>query len=172
MMENLLDLAIAIQQIPAPTFDEKKRGEFVRQLFVKERLDEISVDDAGNIYGKYPGKGMGAPLVICAHLDTVFPAQTDLRITRDPNRITGPGIGDNSLAVAAMPILIGMLREKNIQPLGDIWLVATTGEEGLGNLRGMRAVVDRFEDSPIAYLALEGMALGYIYHRALGVCRY
>jgi len=171
-MENLLDLAIAIQQIPAPTFDEKKRGEFVRQLFVKERLDEISVDDAGNIYGKYPGKGMGAPLVICAHLDTVFPAQTDLRITRDPNRITGPGIGDNSLAVAAMPILIGMLREKNIQPLGDIWLVATTGEEGLGNLRGMRAVVDRFEDSPIAYLALEGMALGYIYHRALGVCRY
>ena len=171
-MENLLDLAIAIQQIPAPTFDEKKRGEFVRQLFVKERLDEISVDGAGNIYGKYPGKGMGAPLVICAHLDTVFPAQTDLRITRDPNRITGPGIGDNSLAVAAMPILIQMLREKNIQPLGDIWLVATTGEEGLGNLRGMRAVVDRFEDSPVVYLALEGMALGYIYHRALGVRRY
>ena len=171
-MKKLLDLTIAIQQIPAPTFKEKKRGEFVRQLFVKEGLDEISTDDVGNIYGKYPGKGMGAPLVICAHLDTVFPADTDLRIARAPSRITGPGIGDNSLAVAAMPTLIQMLREKNIQPLGDIWLVATTGEEGLGNLNGMRAVVSRFEDSPIAYLALEGMGLGYIYHRALGVRRY
>ncbi|MBT7992202.1 MAG: M20/M25/M40 family metallo-hydrolase [Anaerolineae bacterium] len=171
-MDKLLELTIAIQQIPAPTFEESQRGEFVQKLFEEEKLEDIFKDEVGNIYGRYRGEGIGAPLVICAHLDTVFPAQTDLRLARDPKRLTGPGIGDNSLAVAGMLALIWMLREKNIRLPGDIWLVATVGEEGLGNLQGMRAVVNHFEDMPTAYLALEGMALGYIYHRALGVRRY
>jgi tripeptide aminopeptidase len=86
--------------------------------------------------------------------------------------LTGPGIGDNSFGVAGMIGLLWLLREQKRTLPGDIWLVATVGEEGLGDLYGMRAVVDRFEDAPRAYLALEGMALGHIYHRALGVRRY
>jgi len=171
-MKKLFDLAADIQQIPAPTFAEEARGNYVKGLFRAEKLDEISQDEVGNIFGRYQGKGKAAPLVICAHLDTVFPIETDLRLARDPKRLAGPGIGDNSLGVAGMIALIWLLREREIRLPGDIWFVATTGEEGLGNLRGMRAVVDRFEDTPLAYLALEGMALGYIYHRALGVRRY
>ncbi len=171
-IHNILNLAIDIQQIPAPTFAEKARGEFVEKLFAEEGLSDISTDKVGNIYGRIRSSGSGAPLVICAHLDTVFPAETDLRLTRDPNLLTGPGIGDNSLGIAGMIGLLWMLRAKKTHPQGDIWLVATVGEEGIGDLYGMRAVVDRFEDTPIAYLALEGMALGYVYHRALGVRRY
>ena len=162
-MEKLIELAITIQQIPAPTFEERERGKFVEKLFIDEGLDEVSTDAEGNVYGKYRGNGIGSPLVICAHLDTVFPAQTDLRLARDPNRLAGPGIGDNSLAVAGMLALVWVLKEENIRLDGDIWFVATTAEEGHGNLRGMRAVVDRFEESPIAYLALEGMTLGNIF---------
>lgn len=171
-MKELLDLAVDVQQVPAPTFEEEARGDFLMDLFRAEKLDEISRDEAGNVYGCYRGEGVAPPLVICAHLDTVFPLETDLRLVRDLKRVAGPGIGDNSLAVAALVVLARKLRKSEIHLPGDLWLVGTTGEEGLGNLRGMRAVVDRFEDSPLAYLALEGMAFGYIYHRALGVRRY
>lgn len=171
-MKALFDLAADIQQIPAPTFAEKARGNYVKGLFRAEKLDGISEDEAGNIFGYDRGEGKAAPLIICAHLDTVFPMETDLRLARDPKRLAGPGIGDNALGIAGMIALTRMLRERQIRLPGDICFVATTGEEGLGNLRGMRAVVDRFEDAPIAYIALEGMALGYIYHRALGVRRY
>lgn len=172
LVKELLELAIAIQQIPAPTFEEKQRGKFVQNLFSNEGLEDISTDEIGNVYGRFRGEGRVAPLIICAHLDTVFPAQTDIRLARGSNRLTGPGIGDNSLGIAGMIALTWFLREKKLRLPGDIWLVANVGEEGLGDLRGMRAVVDRFEDTPIAYLALEGMALGHIYHRALGVRRY
>lgn len=171
-IDQLIDLAITIQQIPAPTFAENQRGKFVQELFINEGLADISTDDLGNIFGRFPGEGDGRPLIICAHLDTVFPADTNLRIARGPKRLAGPGIGDNSLGVAGMIALIWLLREKNIRLPGDIWFVATVGEEGLGDLCGMRAVVDRFESNPKAYLALEGMALGHIYHRALGVRRF
>ncbi|NQU31170.1 MAG: M20/M25/M40 family metallo-hydrolase [Anaerolineae bacterium] len=171
-INKLIKLTIVIQQIPAPTCAENQRGLFVRELFVNEGLADISADLLGNIFGRFPGDGNGKPLIICAHLDTVFPADTNLRITRGPKRLTGPGIGDNSLGVAGMIALIWLLREKKLRLPGDIWFVATVGKEGLGDLRGMRAVVDRFESTPIAYLALEGMALGHIYHRALGVRRF
>jgi len=172
LVDKILKLAIDIQQIPAPTFDERKRAEFLQTLYITEGLDKVEIDDVGNLYGRIQGDSDAAPLVICAHLDTVFPAETDLRIARDPDRVTGPGIGDNSLGVAGMLGLLWLLRDQKESPSGDIWLVATVGEEGLGDLYGMRKVVDRFEDRPIAYLALEGMALGYIYHSALGVRRY
>jgi len=171
-INQLIELAITIQQIPAPTFAESQRGKFVQEFFVNEGLTDISTDELGNILGCFPGEGNGRPLIICAHLDTVFPADTNLRIVRGPKRLAGPGIGDNSLGVAGMVALIWILREKKLRLPGDIWFVATVGEEGLGDLCGMRAVVDRFESTPFAYLALEGMALGHIYHHALGVRRF
>ena len=172
ILDKIIQLAIDIQQIPAPTFAEQKRAQFLRDLYLDEGLDDVEIDEVGNLYGRIKGDADAAPLVICAHLDTVFPAETDLRITRDPRLVAGPGIGDNSMGVAGMIGLLWLLRDQQIKSPGDIWLVATVGEEGLGNLNGMRAVVDRFEDTPIAYLALEGMALGHIYHRGIGVRRF
>ena len=125
-----------------------------------------------------PGARAAAPLVISAHLDTVFPLDTDLSVRRQPERIYGPGIGDNSLGVAGLFGLLWALRslpehaEIDEHPIGELWLVANVGEEGLGDLRGMRGVVRRFGAQPLAYIILEGMAFGQVYHRALGVQRY
>jgi len=198
LAKRVIDRAIEIQQIPAPTFDESKRAEFVRGLFVNEGLKDISLDDVGNVYGllsnvkgaalrpKEVSKGQTSnvkPLIISAHLDTVFPKETNLEVKREGEKIFGPGLGDNSLGVAALFGLMWMIHERNIQLGGDVWFVANVCEEGLGDLRGMKAIVDRFGADPsarlrqsgcgvLAYLVLEGLALGHIYHRAVGVKRF
>jgi acetylornithine deacetylase/succinyl-diaminopimelate desuccinylase-like protein len=189
LIHRLLDLAVAVQQIPAPTFAEGPRAAFIREKFSSEGLCDITIDEVSNVYGRLPGAGFAPPLVISAHLDTVFPASTGLTVTRTPERIYGPGIGDNSLGVAGLVGLIWALRRRlelrtfayegdcyrnsgNLRLPGDIWVVANTGEEGLGDLGGMRAVVERFGEHVLAYLILEGMALGHVYHRALAVSRY
>jgi acetylornithine deacetylase/succinyl-diaminopimelate desuccinylase-like protein len=172
LVNRVVERAIQIQQIPAPTFQEQKRAEFVQDAFVAEGLEEICIDQTGNVFARLKGDGSQKPLVVSAHLDTVFPADTNLRVTRGSDLIHGPGLGDNSLGVAALFGLIWSLQERDIQPRGDIWFVANVCEEGLGDLRGMKAVVDRFNDDVHAYLVLEGLALGHVYHRAVGVRRY
>lgn len=171
-LDRLLDLAVAIQQVPAPTFYESKRAAFVRDRFLAEALADVEMDRIGNVYARLPGKNAVSPLIISAHLDTVFPAAVDLKIFREPGRICGPGIGDNSLGVAGLFGLVWEFRQRKMVPPVDLWLVANVCEEGLGDLLGIKAVVERFGRSPRAYLVLEGMALGQVFHRALGVRRY
>jgi len=171
-VKHLIDLTVEIQQIPAPTFAESKRAQFVKDLFETEGLQDIAIDEVSNVYACLPGDGQAKPLVISAHLDTVFPAETDLTVQKNRRRITGPGIGDNSLGVAALIGLVWLLRERKQSLPGDIWFVANSCEEGLGDLRGMRAVVDRFGSDIHAYLIIEGLSLSYIQHKALGVQRY
>jgi tripeptide aminopeptidase len=171
-VKHLLDLTVQIQQIPAPTFAERQRAQFVRSLFEAEGLQDVSVDEVDNVFACLPGEGKARPLIVSAHLDTVFPIETDLTAKRRKNRIIGPGIGDNSMGVGALIGLVQLLRERHISLSGDLWLVANVCEEGLGDLRGMRAVVDRFGENVHAYLIIEGLSLGYIQHRALGVQRY
>jgi acetylornithine deacetylase/succinyl-diaminopimelate desuccinylase-like protein len=171
-VNRVIELAIQIQQIPAPTFHEEKRAEFIQGLFVNEQLQDICVDETGNVLARFPGQGKARPLIISAHMDTVFPAETDLSVKRGSELIHGPGLGDNSMGVAALFGLLWSLRERKIPLRGDIWFVANVGEEGLGDLRGMKAIVDRFGAEVHAYLVLEGLALGHVYHRAVGVRRY
>ena len=172
LIKRVIDLAVDIQQIPAPTFEEAKRAEFISAKFLSENLTDVSVDGSGNVFGRLRAKGRRKPLIVSAHLDTVFPRETNLDGRRVGGKVYGPGIGDNSVGVAALLGLNWMLREQNIRASGDIWFVANVCEEGLGDLRGMKAVVDRFGANVQAYLVLEGLALGHIYHRAVGVKRY
>ncbi len=172
LIEKVIERAIAIQQIPAPTFAEQKRAEYLRQAFEDEGLTKVEVDKYGNVFACLPGKSSDTSLVVSAHTDTVFPAETDLTIHKSEGRISGPGIGDNSVAVAGLFGLLWHLREEKITLPGDLWLVANVCEEGLGDLMGMRAVVKRFGNTPLAYLIVEGIAFGRIYHRGLGVRRY
>lgn len=172
-LKRILDLTVQVQQIPAPTFAEARRAEFVRQQFSLEGLSDVTLDKDGNVFARLIGNSPARPpLVVSAHLDTVFPLETNLRVIRRRERIAGPGIGDNSLGVAGLFGLVWLLREREIRLPGDLWLAANVCEEGLGDLRGMKAVVERFGANVQAYLVLEGMAFGYIYHRALGVERY
>ena len=171
--DQVIDLAIEIQQIAAPTFAEGPRGEFARGLFIKEQLKDVFMDSLGNAYARLEGKHKKAkPLIVSAHLDTVFSTSVNLAVKRDGERIIAPGIGDNSLGVAALFGIIWALRMQKIELKHDVWFVANVGEEGLGDLRGMRGVVERFGADVIGYLVLEGLALGHIYHRAIGVQRY
>ncbi len=185
LTSRLLDLAIAIQQIPAPTFHETERTEFVRARFVDEGLDNVEIDATGNVYAclksihgtspalsNFEGSTVYRSLVVSAHLDTVFPSSVDLAVTREPEHVLGPGIGDNSLGVAGLFGLVWALRERGLSLPGDLWLVANVCEEGLGDLRGMKSLVERFGSAPLAYIVIEGMALGQVYHRGLGVRRY
>lgn len=195
LVERVVDLAIQIQQIPAPTFSEGRRAALIQRRFEEQGLSQVETDLAGNVYACIPGSGLAPPLVISAHCDTVFPQSTRLEVSREPDKVRGPGIGDNSLGVAGLFGLLWGLRSNgtervpdrtasglranpgssqsgSLQLPGDLWLVCNVGEEGLGDLCGMRAVVDRFADMPLAYIVLEGMALGQVYHRGLGVRRY
>jgi acetylornithine deacetylase/succinyl-diaminopimelate desuccinylase-like protein len=169
---ELVDLACCIQQIPAPTFFEGERAQFILQQFVQLGLEETSVDAAGNVYGLLRGDRSPKLAVISAHLDTVHPLTTSLALRRTPDRVIGAGIGDNSLGLAALMGLVWMLKANQETLPGNLWLVANICEEGLGNLMGIQAVTQRFKETPIAYIILEGSSLGEIYHRGLGVDRY
>jgi acetylornithine deacetylase/succinyl-diaminopimelate desuccinylase-like protein len=178
IIDRVLELVVKIQQIPAPTFVEYQRAEFIQRHFLEVGIKDVFIDGTGNVYALIRGHGEKPPLVVSAHMDTVFPADTNLAISRTPEKITGAGIGDNSLGLAGLFGLYWALCDTSIMQdqkpflAGDIWLVANVCEEGLGNLKGMKAVVNRFGGEALAFLVLEGMSLGYIYHRGLGVKRY
>jgi tripeptide aminopeptidase len=171
LIQRVLDLACEIQQIPAPTFAEGDRSAFLAQRFAAEGLSDVAQDALGNVFARLPGLSSDIrPVLVTAHMDTVFPAGTPLTLTRQADRIAGPGIGDNSLGVAG---LFGLLWSLGTDTLpGDLYLAANVGEEGLGDLRGMRAVMDRLGERVRATIVLEGMALGHIYHAGLAVRRY
>lgn len=172
IIENVIQRIIEIQQIPAPTFHEQKRAKFIRQQFKAEGLKDVSIDELCNVYARLPGKNSETSLVISAHLDTVFPSDTDLKVTKKPGQIAGPGIGDNSSGLGGLFGLLWSLKREKTNLPGDLWLIANVGEEGLGNLQGMKRIVDRFGDKPLAYIVLEGLVYGRIFHQGLGVRRY
>jgi tripeptide aminopeptidase len=171
---DLLELCISIQQIPAPTGSEAARAAWVGERMAALGLQEITLDPVEqNVYGCWPGESHQHALLVTAHTDTVFGPETDLTVRHDAaaGRVYGPGIGDNSMGVAALLELIAAMRTLPTPPV-DIWFAANSQEEGLGDLRGMRAVVDDLQDRVGACLVLEGMGLGRVVHRALGSRRY
>ena len=167
----VIEYAKRIQSIPSLTFHEKTRAAFILDAFTKARLMNVEKDDTGNVYGKIPG-GRGLPLVIVAHLDSVLVPDLSHPLTEKETELIGAGIGDNALGVAGLLGLAHSLTSRKKPLPADIWLVATVGEEGLGNLAGMHQVVNRFNQQVIAYLSLEGIGLGMIQTAALGNHRY
>jgi tripeptide aminopeptidase len=168
-LDRLVTHTLSVQAIPSPTFGEARRAAFMHEAFSKAGLDEIETTPAGNVYGVVRG-GSGMPVILSAHLDTVFEEEANVAARIESGRLVGPGVGDNAIALAALIELSYDL--PRLERPGDVWLVADVCEEGLGNLRGMREVVSRFGEQVSAYICLEGMALGHIYHRALPVHRY
>ncbi|EKP95739.1 di-/tripeptidase [Thermaerobacter subterraneus DSM 13965] len=189
-LDRYVEEIVRITQIPAPTFAEEPRARYVAA-----RLEELGLavrrDEAGNVWAPWPalkpapaprdlagrgrptghgtgdGAGSPAPVVISAHLDTVFPPETPLTVRRQGRRLYGPGIGDNSASVACLLLLAEALSHAGFAPpVPVIWLF-NTGEEGLGNLRGMRAFLDACPVPPAAMLVLDG-GLGMLCYRGIG----
>ncbi|MFQ3646841.1 MAG: M20/M25/M40 family metallo-hydrolase [Anaerolineae bacterium] len=163
-----LDVCIRIQQIPAPTFAEAERAAYVAEQFRALGLEDVEIDDLYNVTGVLKGAASGVGILIMAHTDTVFPASTDLTITYPaPDVVAGPGIGDNSMGVAGMLALARYFQRVERRPACDLWFAATSCEEGLGDLKGVRAVYARLADQVGAVINIEGMALGHVYHAGI-----
>lgn len=163
-------LAAQICQIPAPTGAESERANFIVGLW-EQRGHKASIDEVGNVCVQRGPDG-GRALMLAAHLDTVFPASTSLTVERRGDRLQAPGIGDNSLGLAALLTLSDMLDELELDLASGVHLVADVGEEGLGNLTGIRAAVDRHCDDLGAVIAVEGHNLGRVTNAGVGSKRW
>jgi acetylornithine deacetylase/succinyl-diaminopimelate desuccinylase-like protein len=171
----MLAETLTVQRIAAPTFEERARAEYVHTRFVEIGLADIAIDDIGNVYGRLPGSGQQQQpaVMVSAHLDTVFPGDTDLTLTTDKSagRVVGPGVGDNCTGLGAMIQLAEAMAQRSMALPADVWWVATVGEEGLGDLRGMRRACDTLVGKFGLAIILEGIGLGRIYHAGMGVRR-
>jgi acetylornithine deacetylase/succinyl-diaminopimelate desuccinylase-like protein len=166
-LPTICDLTEAICLIPAPSYHEERRARFVAaQLRARGLTAEI--DEIGNVVARRNGSGKAKSMLLAAHTDTVFPMSTELTVRRENGTMIGPAIGDNSLAVASLIELVTILHEAQIETPGDLLVVANVGEEGLGNLRGIRAVCDRFGDELGGVIAIEGHNVGRVTHGAVG----
>lgn len=167
--QKTIDLATRICQVPAPTGLEHERAALVYELFAGSGYFP-TIDNIGNVTVRR--RGAGAPLLLLlAHTDTVFPIDTDIVVTASERKVHAPGIGDNSLGVAAMIEALRILDELQIDTDRDIVAVANVGEEGLGNLRGARAAVTEFRHEIGSVVAIEGHNLGRVTHGAVGSVR-
>jgi len=173
-VDHIAGLCLIVQHIPAPTFAEHARAEFVAARLREMGLRDVETDDAPNVYARVAGMGDGPGLMISAHLDTVFPIETDLSNRREGNQLFGPGICDNSIGVAGLLTLAERLATGRRPLPCDVWFVANAGEEGLGDLHGMRRAVDRLGAQVKGCIVLEGGSdqPWTITHRGLGVRRY
>ncbi len=163
---------VEIAQIPAPTGDEAERGAAVAAYFVSAGLEEVRTDDAGNVIGVRQGTSPTlAPVVLCAHLDTVFPHGTPLEVRCEGSRFMGPGIGDNGRGLAVMIALAGAIDGSSVRTRRPLLFAATVGEEGAGDLRGARALFSGDGASAHAAIAIDGAGDERIVHNALGARR-
>ena len=161
---------VAVSEIAAPTGEESHRGDWIAERFRRLGLRDVHRDAAGNVVGWRGAERDDAPVVVCAHLDTVFPRDTALRVRIDGPRLVGPGIGDNGRGLAAMLALAEEIDGRNVRTQRPIQFVATTGEEGAGDLRGVKHLFT--SGRAAAVIALDGAGDERIVHRALGSRRY
>ncbi len=159
-------------QIPAPPFKEQIRGQEFERLFKALGLENVRIDKAGNVIGVRPGAAPHPNLVFAAHLDTVFPPETDVKVTREGTVLNGPGIGDDCRGLAVMLGVIQALKDANVKTPGTITFVADTGEEGLGDLRGTKNLfADSLKGQIDKFISVDGTGLN-ITNIGVGSYRY
>jgi tripeptide aminopeptidase len=162
---------IRITEIPAPEFEEARRGEFLKQMFEANGL-HVRVDKLGNVIGERAGSDPSSVVLLAAHLDTVFPAGTDVHVKRDGSRLTAPGIADNGAGLAALVGLARALNETQLRTKSTIVLAGDVGEEGEGNLRGIRALVEAYRSRLTAVIAVDGASTEHITTQGIASHRY
>jgi len=160
------DQQLRLTEIPAPSFQEGDRATAVKKLLAAAGLG-VQLDSTGNVIGELPGTNAKDIVVLSAHLDTVFPAGTDVRVRREGARMIAPGISDNGTGLAALVAIAQAAHEAHIKPQRTILFVADVGEEGEGNLRGMRAIVDSFGSRIKAVVVLDGAGTDHVTTKAL-----
>ena len=160
------DQQVRITEIPAPPFQEAARASVVKTLLAASGL-EVEIDKTGNVVGELAGANDQEIVMLTAHLDTVFPPGTDVRVRREGARVSAPGISDNGTGLAALVSIARAIHEAKIKPRRTILFVADVGEEGEGNLRGMRALVETYRSRLKAAIVLDGSGTDHVTTKAL-----
>ena len=162
---------IAINEVPAPPFQEQERARFYKEKLTALGLSAVTEDAEGNVFGVFKGTGGGPRVFVSAHLDTVFVAGTDVKVREKDGKLFAPGIADNARGLAVILSVIRALKQAGINMTGDIVFGGDVGEEGLGDLRGVKAF---FRDHPEidGYIAVDGVKEQIITYLATGSRRY
>ena len=160
------DQQVRITEIPAPPFQEAARASAVRTLLAESGLN-VQIDKTGNVIGALPGANEKEIVMLTAHLDTVFPPGTNVQVRREGARLSAPGISDNGTGLAALISIARAIHESQIKPRRTILFVADVGEEGEGNLRGMRALVDAYRSELKAAVVMDGYGTDHVTTKAL-----
>jgi len=159
-------------EIPAPSFKEEVRGRELQRVFQQLGLQNVRVDKAGNVLGDYPGAAPRPHAVIAAHLDTVFPEGTDVKVKRDGAVLRGPGIGDDCRGLAVLVTIAREMKAAKVQTPGTITFVANVGEEGLGDLRGVKELFNAtLKDQIDRFVSIDGTGV-HVTNTAVGSHRY
>jgi acetylornithine deacetylase/succinyl-diaminopimelate desuccinylase-like protein len=160
------DVQTRLTEIPAPSFQEEKRAQAVSDLLAAEGLS-VHTDKLGNVIGELRGTQDKDVVLLAAHLDTVFPVGTDVKVKREGERLVAPGISDNGTGLAALVAVSRAIHVAKIKPQRTILFAANVGEEGEGNLRGMRALIDAYRPKLRAVIVLDGSGIDHVTTKAL-----
>jgi len=155
-----------LTEIPAPSFQEEKRAAAVKELLADEGL-KVRSDKIGNVIGEMTGTNEKEIVLVTAHLDTVFPVETEIQVKREGERMLAPGISDNGTGLAALVALARAMRVAKLRPQRTILFAANVGEEGEGNLRGMRMLIDAYRAKLKAVVVLDGSGTDHVTTKAL-----
>ena len=170
---QLAQWQLEMARIAAPPFGEGPRAAWLAERFRELALDDVRIDDVGNVFGIHPGFGKRY-IALSAHIDTVFPAGTPLNIRQQGTRLYGPGVSDNGAGVTAMLAIAALLRAVRVRHAMPFVFIGNVGEEGEGDLRGMRHIfaTPRWKDSIAYSLILDGAGSDTIVAEALGSRRF
>jgi tripeptide aminopeptidase len=166
---------IALNEIPAPPFKEEARAKAYAGLLRQAGLTDVEIDAEGNAMGVRKGTAAGGPMVaVLAHIDTVFPADTDVKVKRQGTRLEAPGIGDNTRGIALMLAVVRALQAAKMQTTSDVLFVGNVGEEGEGDLRGVKFLLrqGKYKDRIKQFIAIDGGDQAYITTGGVGSLRY
>ena len=172
--DQLVDDIITLTEIPAPPFKEARRAEAYEAMFRSLGLEDVGRDAIGNVTGVRRGRGNGPMVCVAAHLDTVFPEGTDCTVRREGTKLFAPGVGDDTRGLAVLLAFIRALDAAGIETEQDILFVGDVGEEGKGDLRGVRHLFTegQYKDKITAFFTVDGIDLHDLTTTAVGSHRY
>lgn len=149
---------ITLTEIPAPPFGERERGQYFLKRLSEFGLENVEMDPEGNTMGVLRGRKHGRLLAIAAHLDTVFPAGTDVKVKREGTTLRAPGVSDDTHALALILAMLRSMRTAHLEPENDILFIGDVGEEGPGDLRGMRYLFGKgaYKDRIGKFISIDG----------------
>ncbi|MGO4919783.1 M20/M25/M40 family metallo-hydrolase [Maribacter spongiicola] len=163
---------IKLTEIPAPPFMEAKRAEAFKNMLIEAGLENVSIDEVGNVIGIKRGTEGGKVVILDAHLDTVFPEGTDVKVEKKGDTLYAPGVGDDTRGLSMLIAIFKAMKKAELKTKADVWFVGTVGEEGLGDLRGVKHLFRAGAAKIDSWISIDGGAIGRINNAGLGSVRY